>query len=85
VFYEDENAFNKEYMDLLPEITEETRNMLVSFSHNDCQENNIMVKWDDNETCGNLRDIVLIDFENSKLNYRGIDLAGYIIESTIDY
>jgi len=59
--------------------------MLVSFSHNDCQENNIMVKWDDNETCKYLRDVVLIDFENSKLNYRGVDLASYIIESTIDY
>jgi len=57
--------------------------MLVSFSHNDFQENNIMVKWGDNEKY--VRDVIIIDFENSKLNYRGIDLASYIVESTIDY
>ena len=51
----------------------------IVFSHNDIQENNIMV-WNSDKT-----KFTLIDFEYSALNYRGFDIASYITETTIDY
>jgi len=76
VFYENEDAFIKEYLDLLPEITAGKNPELIVFSHNDTQENNFL----STET-----ETKIIDFEYSSLNYRGVDLASYINESTIDY
>lgn len=46
------------------------------FSHNDTQENNFLAN--DQET-------KILDFEYSCVNYRGADLASYILESAIDY
>lgn len=43
VFYKDQQAFRDEYLALLPKITEQNKSKLVIFSHNDLQENNIMV------------------------------------------
>ena len=68
---------------MLPEITEENRDKMVVFSHNDVQENNILVKCE-NGNIKAIQDIKLIDFEYSALNYRGADLAAYLMESMFD-
>jgi thiamine kinase-like enzyme len=75
-FYKDENAFIKEYKELLPDIKEGKNPEYIVFSHNDTQENNFLSTGTETK---------IIDFEYSALNYRGVDLASYIIESTIDY
>lgn len=49
------------------------------FSHNDFQENNVMIWFEDHTK------ISLIDFEYSSLNYRGFDIASYVNECFIDY
>lgn len=56
---------------------------MIIFSHNDVQENNIMVKWAD-AAHTDILETKLIDFEYSSMNYRGADLAGYIVENMID-
>jgi len=71
-------------MDLLPEITEENVDKIVIFSHNDPSERNTLVIWEDPEKCTGLKEAVLIDFESSRLNYRGIDLGAYLCEATDD-
>ena len=76
MFYQDEQAFIKEYLDLLPPITAGGSPELIVFSHNDTQENNFLSTGTETK---------IIDFEYSSLNYRGVDLASYINESTIDY
>lgn len=49
------------------------------FSHNDIQENNVMIS-NKNKT-----KLTMIDFEYSMPNFRGFDIAAYINESYIDY
>lgn len=78
VFYEDQERFIEEYLALLPEITAQVDSELIVFSHNDTQENNFLYNKTRNET-------KIIDFEYSSLNFRGVDLASYLIESSIDY
>ena len=62
--------------DLLPSIEEGLNPEYVVFSHNDTQENNFLSSGLETK---------IIDFEYSNLNYRGVDLASYIMESSIDY
>ena len=51
----------------------------IVFSHNDFQENNVMI-WDEDKTR-----LTLIDFEYSNLNFRGYDIASYVNECFMDY
>lgn len=81
--YSDQEAFKSEYLDLLPEVNESNSDRMIVFSHNDVQENNIMVKWADEEHTS-IVETKLIDFEYSSRNYRGADLAGYLVEHMID-
>lgn len=83
VLYSDQEAFKAEFLDLLPEVNGANMDRVVVFSHNDVQENNIMVKWAD-EAHTDITETKLIDFEYSSLNYRGADLAGYLVENMID-
>mmetsp|Transcript_91271 Transcript_91271/g.199939 ORF Transcript_91271/g.199939 Transcript_91271/m.199939 type:complete len:482 (+) Transcript_91271:128-1573(+) len=48
----------------------------IVFSHNDCQENNIL------QTHYGLR---FIDFEYSNMDYQSYDIANYFCECTLDY
>lgn len=68
--------FKKEFKVLLPS---EDRSHDLVFSHNDFQENNMMIQG------GDYSKIVLIDFEFSCMNNRGFDLATYFLESIITY
>jgi len=68
--------FKRQFQELLPM---EDRAIDTVFSHNDFQENNMMLKDSDYSK------IVLIDFEFSCLNNRGFDLATYYLESMITY
>ena len=77
MLYSDCDKFIKEYLDLLPEISSGTDPEVIVFSHNDVQENNFLYNEADKE-------IKIIDFEYSSLNYRGMDLASYLNESTIN-
>ena len=76
VFYSDPDLFIGEYKSLLPDITSNYSPEWIVFSHNDTQENNFLSTGDNTK---------IIDFEYSQLNYRGLDLVSYIVESTIDY
>ena len=49
------------------------------FSHNDFQENNVMI-WHKDHT-----KMTIIDFEYSSLNFRGYDIAAYVNECFVDY
>jgi thiamine kinase-like enzyme len=49
------------------------------FSHNDFQENNVLVRHLDKST------LTLIDFEYAAKNFRGYDLAAYVNECFLDY
>ena len=68
--------FKRQFQELLPM---EDRAIDTVFSHNDFQENNMMLKDSDYSK------IVLIDFEFSCLNNRGFDLATYYLEAMITY
>ncbi len=63
----------------------DTYNALISelkenvFSHNDFQENNLLVWNLDKEK------LTIIDFEYASLNFLGYDLASYFTECFIDY
>ena len=83
MLFSDQVTFKAEYIALLPEINEKNTDKMVVFSHNDVQENNIMVKWQDADH-NNIVETKLIDFEYSSLNFRGADLAGYLVENMID-
>ena len=76
VFYSDPDLFIGEYKSLLPDIASNYSPEWIVFAHNDTQENNFLSTGDNTK---------IIDFEYSQLNYRGLDLVSYIIESTIDY
>jgi len=58
------------------EITSDQNPEWIVFSHNDTQENNFLCNGSETK---------IIDFEYSALNYRGMDIASYLNESTIDY
>lgn len=75
-FYSNKETFLATYDELMPKITEENFDELVVFSHNDIQENNFIK---------NEQKIVIIDFEYSQLNFRGADLALYLMETSIEY
>ena len=51
----------------------------VVFSHNDFQENNVLI-WNLDK-----QKFTIIDFEYASLNFLGYDLASYFNESFIDY
>jgi len=63
---------------LFPVVRDNFKNVDLIFSHNDIQENNLIYKHD-------LKQIELIDFEYSALNFRGADLASLINELAIEY
>lgn len=71
----DPEVLSKEYEGLLSGFSE-CENV---FSHNDFQENNVMI-WHEDHT-----KVTIIDFEYSSLNYRGFDIAAYVNECFIDY
>lgn len=72
-FYKDKETFKKEYMTLLP--TNPGTEHLI-FGHNDTQENNFL---------SNGHEVKVIDYDYSSMNYRGCDLAAYIIEASLNY
>jgi len=76
VFHSKEK-FISEYTSLIPPNQRE--GLDVVFSHNDFQENNVMVENNDKSK------MILIDFEFSMLNFRGFDLGALFNESYIDY
>ncbi|XP_038053259.1 choline kinase alpha-like isoform X2 [Patiria miniata] len=55
----------------------------VVFSHNDCQEGNILLAKGSPEIKDN--SLVLIDYEYASYNYRASDFANHFCEWTIDY
>ena len=63
-------------------MDESNVDQLIVFSHNDVQENNFLNKKGPD---GVISDAVVIDFEYSELNYRGVDIASYLIETSINY
>lgn len=87
IYFNNEESFYREYTDLLPVLDENTlREEEVVFSHNDVQENNFMHKYTLDETgVKNISEVKILDFEYSGVNFRGMDLAGYIVESGINY
>ena len=66
--------FLKDYLELLP-----SGNSQIVASHNDIIENNLMILHNNEGKC------YLIDYDYSKLNYRGYDLSLYLAESKMDY
>jgi thiamine kinase-like enzyme len=87
VFFQDREAFFKEYIELLPSLNEDSivRESVV-FCHNDTQENNFMHAFShDANGVKEIHEVKIIDFEYSGINHRGVDLAGYIIEACINY
>lgn len=87
VFFQDQDKFFQEYMELLPKLDENTiKEEAVVFCHNDTQENNLMHAFTtDANGVKEITEVKIIDFEYSGINHRGVDLAGYIQEACINY
>lgn len=73
----DKEAFINEYEALFCNSFQRQGEEL--FTHNDIQENNILV-WNQDKT-----KFTIIDFEYSSINFKGYDIASFINESYIDY
>ena len=71
VFFKDKDVFIEEYKALLPLDSPD-----IVFSHNDVSDVNFL---------SNGSETKIIDFEYSSLNYKGVDIAEYLNESTMDY
>ena len=87
MYFDDEETFYREYTDLLPVLDEKSiRQEDIVFSHNDVQEGNFLHKYifDENGQ-KQYTEVKIIDFEYSGVNFRGFDLAGYIVETGINY
>ncbi|XP_071493243.1 choline/ethanolamine kinase-like isoform X2 [Diadema antillarum] len=62
-------------------LISETKSPVV-FSHNDCQEGNILLVNEDNS---NKKNLILIDYEYSSYNYREFDIANHFCEWAQNY
>uniref|UniRef100_A0A8D3CE90 Ethanolamine kinase n=1 Tax=Scophthalmus maximus TaxID=52904 RepID=A0A8D3CE90_SCOMX len=69
-------------MDLLKSLLESTPSPVV-FCHNDCQEGNILLL--NNHQNSDTQRLMLIDFEYSSYNYRGFDIGNHFCEWMYDY
>lgn len=80
LFFQDQDKFFQEYMELLPALNEDTiKEESIVFCHNDTQENNLMHAFTtDADGVKDIKEVKIIDFEYSGINHRGVDLAGYI-------
>lgn len=75
-----ETALLSDYRSLKSPFDEShERSQDLVFSHNDFQENNVLINNVDNST------LTLIDFEYSCTNYRGYDIASFVNEQFMDY
>ncbi|KAI6176974.1 hypothetical protein M3Y97_00856800 [Aphelenchoides bicaudatus] len=57
----------------------------VTFSHNDLQENNILLPNQKKRKDSNELGLVFIDFEYASFNYRGFDFGNHFVEYTLCY